>query len=120
MIDLSTIVGIGGFALGVAVAGAGSWAYDGLWDDPAVVRETRASCAAEASQAAMEATIAQWQRSQAKIDELNRQFDEISQERARAQSQANRGLNEKIAAFEAAGLSQCSVTVDNLDFLRPG
>lgn len=108
-----------GFTLAGALAGVGGWAYDNLFDDPAVVRETKRNCAAEASAAAMEATIAQWQRQKAKIEEMERAFDEILRQRMAGNAQIQRELEDDIREFEATVGSACFVTVDNIDFLRP-
>lgn len=108
-----------GFVVCGGLAGLGGWAYDNLVDDPAVVRETKAGCAAEASRAAMEATIAQRARDLQKMEEMQREFDAIMRQRAAGNAQVQRELEDEIRAFETSVGSACSVTVDNLDFLQP-
>jgi len=108
-----------GFVVAGGLAGVGGWAYDTLIDDPAVASETRKICVSQATQAALEAQLAAQRRAQEKIDALTKQFAENAQRRSAENAQTLRELNDEITAFENAGGSMCSVTVDNLDFLRP-
>lgn len=107
-----------GFTLAGILAGAGGWAYDQLFDDPSVVRETKATCVAEATAAAAAARIAQWRYDQAKAEEAQRAFEEIQRQRLAGNAQIQRELEDEIREFETTVGSACSVTVDNIDFLR--
>lgn len=108
-----------GLTLGGITAGAGSWAWTTLVANPSLVRETKAGCQAEAENAASRARLEQWRRNQEVIDKLNADFAEITRRRTAEQAQIDRETDDEIAAFEAAGISTCAVTVDNLDFLQP-
>ena len=112
---LQYVIAAGGLAAGLAMG----WAYDRYIDDPALIKTVKAGCQYEAESAASRARLEQWRRNQAVIDQLNADFARQTRQRAAEQAQIDREIDDDIIAFETAGRSQCSVTVDNIEWLLP-